>query len=166
MSRRRGEAAVDVPAATIDSLLGARLAPAHHVLLKLDLQGHELRALRGAEASLPKIDVALVEVSFFSRARRPSRRSSASSTRRASTSLTSSAWRGGRVTAVCGRAISSSHGAAARCWPTIHGLEIVGAGATLHQHCAGSAAGRAAAGSAKSSMLPGSAFSLTRGKST
>lgn len=60
-----GEATVDVPAATIDSLLDARLTFEHHALLKLDLQGHELRALRGAAASLPKIDVALVEVSFF-----------------------------------------------------------------------------------------------------
>lgn len=60
-----GEATVDVPAATIDSLLGARLSPEHHTLLKLDLQGHELRALRGAETSLSKIDVALIEVSFF-----------------------------------------------------------------------------------------------------
>jgi FkbM family methyltransferase len=60
-----GEATVDVPAATIDSLLGAHLNSGHHALLKLDLQGHELRALRGAETSLPKIDVALVEVSFF-----------------------------------------------------------------------------------------------------
>lgn len=60
-----GEATVDVPAATIDSLLGARLTLEHHALLKLDLQGHELRALRGAAASLPMVDVALVEVSFF-----------------------------------------------------------------------------------------------------
>ena len=60
-----GEATVDVPAATIDSLLGARLNSGHHALLKLDLQGHELRALQGAETCLPKIDVVLVEVSFF-----------------------------------------------------------------------------------------------------
>ena len=62
-----GEGSVAVPASTIDALLGSRLrlAPDRRALLKLDLQGHELRALQGAVASLPSIELVLVEVSFF-----------------------------------------------------------------------------------------------------
>jgi FkbM family methyltransferase len=61
------EEAVDVPASTIDTLFASRLRlfPDHRALLKLDLQGHELQALRGAVASLPLIELVLVEVSFF-----------------------------------------------------------------------------------------------------
>lgn len=66
------EEAVDVPASTIDALFASRLRPDHRALLKLDLQGHELRALRGALGSLPSIELVLVEVSFFRQYLEPS----------------------------------------------------------------------------------------------
>jgi hypothetical protein len=68
------EGAVNVPASTIDALFASRLRlPSdHRALLKLDLQGHELRALRGAMASLPLIELVLVEVSFFRQGPEPS----------------------------------------------------------------------------------------------
>ena len=54
---------VEVEAAPLDSLL--RLSARGRALLKLDLQGYELAALRGAETSLKSIEVVLTEVSFF-----------------------------------------------------------------------------------------------------
>lgn len=68
------EKAMDVPASTVDVLFASRLRllPDHRALLKLDLQGHELRALRGAVASLPLIELVLVEVSFFRQGPEPS----------------------------------------------------------------------------------------------
>ncbi len=66
------EDATDVPASTVDTLFGAHLRADSRALLKLDLQGHELRALRGAVASLPSIELVLVEVSFFRQYLEPS----------------------------------------------------------------------------------------------
>jgi FkbM family methyltransferase len=59
------EANLVVPATTLDALIGPRCGPTDRILLKLDLQGHELMALRGAAALLPKVEVVLIEVSFF-----------------------------------------------------------------------------------------------------
>jgi FkbM family methyltransferase len=53
------------PATTLDALLSARVSPADRVLLKLDLEGHELEALAGAPALLPSVEVALLECQFF-----------------------------------------------------------------------------------------------------
>lgn len=49
---------------TLDSFRLGSL-PAARKLLKVDVQGHELNALRGAVATLPHIDVVLVECSFL-----------------------------------------------------------------------------------------------------
>jgi len=57
--------ATRVPAATLDQRLAERLDPEHRTLLKLDLQGHELEALRGAERLLPAIEFILCEVTFI-----------------------------------------------------------------------------------------------------
>ena len=54
---------VEVPVARLDDLVDAG-ALARPVLLKLDLQGYELEALRGAEAVLAVTDHVLVEVAF------------------------------------------------------------------------------------------------------
>lgn len=53
-------AQVEVEARTLDSLLQGRELPGP-VLLKLDTQGCELRALRGAAASLERVDHCVVE---------------------------------------------------------------------------------------------------------
>lgn len=68
------EDAVEVPASTVDALFASRLrrTAGQRALLKLDLQGHELQALRGAEVSLPTIEIVLVEVSFFRQGPEPS----------------------------------------------------------------------------------------------
>ena len=54
---------VEVPVARLDDLVDADTL-ARPVLLKLDLQGYELEALRGAEAVLAVADHVLLEVAF------------------------------------------------------------------------------------------------------
>jgi FkbM family methyltransferase len=53
------------PATTLDALFAHRVAAGDRVLLKLDLEGHELAALEGARALLPRVEVLVTEASFF-----------------------------------------------------------------------------------------------------
>jgi FkbM family methyltransferase len=62
---------VPVAAATLDGLFGF-VTPADRTLLKLDLQGYELHALRGAASLLSAVEAILTEVSFFAQAYEPS----------------------------------------------------------------------------------------------
>ena len=57
--------------ATLDELFAEEIRVEQRVLLKLDLQGYELMALRGAAVVLRAIEVVLVEVSFFAQAYEP-----------------------------------------------------------------------------------------------
>jgi FkbM family methyltransferase len=66
-----GPETVRVRAETIDGLLSSSIAEADRCLLKLDLQGYELRALKGALQSLARIEVILTEVSFFAQSYEP-----------------------------------------------------------------------------------------------
>jgi FkbM family methyltransferase len=50
---------------TLDGLFAERAETHGPVLLKLDLEGHELKALKGAEALLPHCDFLLLETSFY-----------------------------------------------------------------------------------------------------
>ena len=61
-----------VPASTLDNLFAHRITQADRTLLKLDLQGYELHALRGGVKLLNSIEVILTEVSFFAQAYEPS----------------------------------------------------------------------------------------------
>lgn len=54
-----------VPATTIDTLLSDRLRDTDRVLLKLDVEGHELDVLAGARAVLSRVDVIISEVDFY-----------------------------------------------------------------------------------------------------
>lgn len=58
---------VDVQArgATLDALLADRVGPDDRALLKLDIEGHELEALRGAVGLLGRVEVVVSEVRFF-----------------------------------------------------------------------------------------------------
>ena len=58
--------ASEVVACTLDEVLAGRLEPGHRSLLKLDLQGHELDALRGGEKLLHAVEVVLIEAYFYS----------------------------------------------------------------------------------------------------
>lgn len=60
-----------VPCQTLDTALGKHLASLAGGLLKLDLQGYELHALRGASAVLRQTNVILTEVSFYAQAYEP-----------------------------------------------------------------------------------------------
>lgn len=62
---------VRVPIVRLDTLLGSEIATEDRALLKLDLQGWELEALKGAESILRRIEVILLEVSFFAQAYEP-----------------------------------------------------------------------------------------------
>lgn len=62
---------VSVTVATLDAHFESRLESSDRVLLKLDLQGWELEALRGAAKSLPRIEAVLVEVSLYAQAYEP-----------------------------------------------------------------------------------------------
>jgi FkbM family methyltransferase len=64
-------AATQVNARTLDEVLETKLERGHRTLLKLDLQGHELDALRGGAKSLRSIEVVLTEVSFYVQASVP-----------------------------------------------------------------------------------------------
>jgi FkbM family methyltransferase len=55
---------VEVPAATIDHLVGGESFPAP-VLLKLDLQGAELQALGGSERTLERTAAVMLEATMF-----------------------------------------------------------------------------------------------------
>ncbi len=54
-----------MPASTLDALLAARLSGADRVLMKLDVEGHELDVLDGASAVLPHVEVIVSEVAFY-----------------------------------------------------------------------------------------------------
>jgi FkbM family methyltransferase len=58
-------AGTDVDCRTLDEVLETKLDPDHRALLKLDLQGHELDALKGGTKSLRSIEVVLTEVPFY-----------------------------------------------------------------------------------------------------
>lgn len=60
--------ALEVAATTLDALFAGAAEPveaADRALLKLDLEGHELEALAGAAALLPRIEVIYTEVAFY-----------------------------------------------------------------------------------------------------
>lgn len=61
----------DVPCVTLDSLLAGQLTRGDRILLKLDLQGYELHALKGAIETLTAVEMVLTEVSFFRQAYEP-----------------------------------------------------------------------------------------------
>lgn len=54
-----------VGATTLDDLLADRVAMEDRALLKLDLEHHELAALKGSSALLEKAEVVLTEVTFY-----------------------------------------------------------------------------------------------------
>lgn len=63
---KEGESAeLEVPATSLDALFSGRLRTEDRTLLKLDLESHELKALRGARAILPFVEAAVIEVSFY-----------------------------------------------------------------------------------------------------
>lgn len=59
------EGSREVPAATLDTLFAGGLASDDRVLLKLDLEGHEVTALAGGAALLPRVDAVLIEARVF-----------------------------------------------------------------------------------------------------
>lgn len=63
---------VRVPVARLDTLLAAEIVSDDRCLLKLDLQGWELEALKGASGILDRIEVILCEASFNAQAYEPS----------------------------------------------------------------------------------------------
>jgi FkbM family methyltransferase len=65
-----GENAVSVSAKTLDGLFSF-VTPKDRAFLKLDLQGYELHALRGASRLLRSVEVVLTEVSFYAQAYEP-----------------------------------------------------------------------------------------------
>jgi FkbM family methyltransferase len=54
-----------VQAATLDQLLTRHVLPNDRVLLKLDLEGHELTALEGARSLLASVEVIVTETQFY-----------------------------------------------------------------------------------------------------
>jgi FkbM family methyltransferase len=56
---------VELPAATLDDLLAARLELEDRALLKLDLEGHEIQALAGATQVLTLIEVVVAEAQLY-----------------------------------------------------------------------------------------------------
>jgi FkbM family methyltransferase len=62
---RLAETTVQVRATTIDELFRSNCRESDRVLVKLDLQGHELPALEGALDLLPRVEIIITEVTFL-----------------------------------------------------------------------------------------------------
>lgn len=60
-----GQGGKDCPATTLDALVADGVTSDDRTLLKLDLEGHELAALRGAGRLLQRTEVVLTEVQFY-----------------------------------------------------------------------------------------------------
>lgn len=58
----RGEAYAST---TLDRLIGPLSAASDRMLLKLDVEGHEISVLEGAAGLLPRVDVIVTEVTFY-----------------------------------------------------------------------------------------------------
>jgi FkbM family methyltransferase len=58
-------ATITARAVTLDALLSNEIAPSDRALLKLDIEGHEIEALRGASELLARVEVVVCEVQFF-----------------------------------------------------------------------------------------------------
>jgi len=63
--------AVAVEARSLDELFADTVKQGDRALLKLDLQGYEMHALRGASRLLQEVELVLTEVSFFGEAGEP-----------------------------------------------------------------------------------------------
>lgn len=59
------EKTADVEATTLDILFADKFKTADRMLLKLDLEGHEAPALKGASRLLQSVEVIVIEVSLF-----------------------------------------------------------------------------------------------------
>jgi FkbM family methyltransferase len=59
------EVELECGATTLDDLFASRVTRADRLLLKLDLEGHELAALRGATTLLDSVEVAIVEAQLY-----------------------------------------------------------------------------------------------------
>jgi FkbM family methyltransferase len=56
---------LQTPACTLDELMLPRVQAGDRALLKLDLEGHEIEALRGAAGLLERLEAIVCEVGFF-----------------------------------------------------------------------------------------------------
>ena len=63
---------IPVVTTSLDDLFGSSIHKDDRALLKLDLQGYELFALRGGTTLLSSVELILLEVSFFAQAYEPS----------------------------------------------------------------------------------------------
>lgn len=66
-----GKRQLTVQSTTLDAAIAPFCSATNNMLLKLDLQGFELHALRGAKYALAVTDVVLTEVSFYAQAYEP-----------------------------------------------------------------------------------------------
>jgi FkbM family methyltransferase len=55
----------EVQGETLDNLFLSQIAEGDRAFLKLDLQGHEISALKGGASLLPRLELVLTEFSFF-----------------------------------------------------------------------------------------------------
>lgn len=62
---------ISARASSLDQVLNGEVRENDRLLLKLDLQGYELNALRGGARTLQYVEVVLTEVSFFAQAYEP-----------------------------------------------------------------------------------------------
>lgn len=72
VTKDTGSDIIEVPATPLDALLAGKVTPQDRIFLKLDLQGFELEALRGAVQTLRSVEVILTEAGLFASESQPS----------------------------------------------------------------------------------------------